>query len=73
MTEQEYCIISDGDSHLYVCPADRVQEAQDTFAAIVKYWRECDYDKECPQDPDFVQAIGGSPSLVKFKEFRIDL
>lgn len=70
--EKEYCIISDGDSHLYVCPADRAQEAQDTFAAIVRYWRECDYDKECPQEPGYVKAIGGAPSLVKFKQFRIE-
>jgi len=61
----EYILVQDNDSHWFVIPADREQ----------------DFDKWCSLDPDteasweqppYADDVGGSPTLVKFKEYVIE-
>lgn len=63
-----YCLIQDDDSHWYVCPADRVEEAQAAFAAVAAYWGAREYVGEAPDVPDWCQPVGGAPSLVTFTD-----
>lgn len=61
----EYILIQDDDCHWYVIPEDK----QEDF----NYWLELpEDDKNCWVKPDYAERVGGSPSLVKFKEYRIE-
>lgn len=51
---QRYTLITDGDGHWYVCPVERTGEAAECFAH--------------EDEPDFVHAVGGAPSLVEFTD-----
>jgi hypothetical protein len=61
----EYCITSDNDGHNYVIPVDKMSD-----------WHEwCDIDSEDERSweaPEWAKSIGGCPSLVVFKDYRIE-
>lgn len=72
-TEPEYVLTSDDDGHWYVCPADREEEFHGILAAIGEYWEPgSDHEGEPPQIPNWVREVGGSPSLVRFRQWRIE-
>lgn len=55
----EYTLVQDDDCHWYVIPYEKLSEW-----AI---WAAGD----CPVLPDWATSVGGGPSLVLFKEYRI--
>ena len=64
MDETRYCIISDGDGHEYICPADKQEEALAYFADVDRYWSRGEYHRECPTEPDYLRMIGGSLTFI---------
>jgi hypothetical protein len=69
--EAEFVLTQDDDCHWYVIPADKIEEAGSYFAAVTKYWEQGNGTGKEPKRPKWLQEVGGSPSLVRFKEFRI--
>lgn len=68
----EYVLICDDDGHWYVCPADRLAEASAYFAAAAAYWQPgSEHAGDPPAEPDWLEAVGGSPSRVRFTGYRI--
>jgi hypothetical protein len=62
--DQDYMLVSDNDAHWYVIPASCERDWED--------FREIPEDDERSWDvPTYAAAIGGSPSLLKFKQPRI--
>jgi len=59
----DYILIQDNDCHWYVIPVDKKNE---WFK-----WEESD-DYELGVIPDWAKEVNGSPTLVKFKEYRIE-
>jgi len=61
----EYILVKDNDCHWYVIPNDRRKH----WSA----WLELDSENERAWDvPEFAEEVGGSQTLVKFKEYRIE-
>jgi len=61
--DTEYIIVSDDDGHNYVIPADKLKE-----------WNRWLNSQDCQDGiaPTWCESIGGSISLVKFKNYHID-
>jgi hypothetical protein len=60
-----YFLERDSSSHWYIVPVSRREEWE--------HWVNLDEDDEASWDePDFVQRLGGSPTLVTFKEPEIE-
>ena len=61
----EYILTQDNDGHWYVIPAEKEKD--------FSKWVSIDGDDERSWTlPDFADSVGGSPTLVKFKEYRIE-
>jgi hypothetical protein len=61
----EYILVQDSDCHWYVIPNNK----NDDWCE----WCEIDSDDERAwTPPEYAEEIGGCPSLVKFKEYRIE-
>ncbi len=61
----EHVLVSDNDGHWYVIPAKQIT----SFAG----WLMIDPDDEASwSHPHYAEPVGGSPSLVRFKEYRIE-
>jgi len=61
----EHILVRDNDCHWYVIPSDRRKHWST--------WLELDSEDEEAWDvPEFAEAVGGSHTLVKFKEYRIE-
>lgn len=59
----DYILIQDDDSHWYVIPADKEDAWYEWFGTD---------DYESGIIPEYAEEVGGSPSLVRFKDYRID-
>lgn len=59
----EHILIQDEDCHWYVIPSDK-RDAFDT-------WLDSE-DAEAGIAPVWAEEVGGSPTLVKFKNYRIE-
>lgn len=59
--------LQDDDSHWYFCPAGKVDEAEAHLEAVGEFWQNPpdDLDAYPPDDPDWLNAVGGCPSTVK--------
>jgi hypothetical protein len=63
--EKEYILVQDNDSHWYVIP-DQMELDWNKFCEISE-------DDERSWDvPNWAERVGGSPSLVKFTNYRIE-
>lgn len=75
MSEQRYCLIKNEDCNWFVCPVERMDEANKAFQSIIAYWNrnhaDIDGDDECPETPDFVEAVCDDPSNVHFTGYVI--
>jgi len=59
---KEHILIQDNDCHWYVIPDDKRQE----------WFAWCESENYGYEDlPSWANEVGGSPCLVKFKEWRI--
>jgi hypothetical protein len=67
-----YRLIKDDDGHLYVIPADKLDDASRYFDAVYKYWDEMPDDEEEPPEPDWLKSLGCAMSCVKFPSYEID-
>ena len=48
---KEYCIVSDGSGHKYICPLELQEEVEKNLEELESFWDSCDYDsKEEPED-----------------------
>ena len=63
---QKYCLIGDDDGHWHLCPWERRDEANKILDSIDEYWQEEDYEKDCPEMPDWLQQIDG-PHRLSFE------
>lgn len=71
--EGYYRLIKDDDGHWYVIPAEKEDEVERYFQAVYNYWRPgSSYDTELPDEPDYLTPIGGRPSCIVFKEYKVD-
>jgi hypothetical protein len=74
---KQYILDTDDDSHWFVIPADKEQEWSDWLDAMSSYERKWfqglvgENDSQPPQ-PEWAEAVGGAPSRVKFKEYKIE-
>lgn len=71
----EYILTQDDCGRYYVIPADKEKEWSDYLNAVMAYWDQEFIDDENgvqPIEPVWVDPVGGSPSRVKFKSYRID-
>lgn len=69
----KFVLVSDDDGHWYVCPKGKRGEAERYFEAVADFWsvvREEGDDTE-PSRPDWLDAVGGAPSLVEFSNYTI--
>lgn len=67
---KRYCFIGDQSGHDYLCPLDRVEEAEKMIAAVEAYWDNMDRDDlegGCPEEPDFIERIDGGPWNYSFE------
>lgn len=71
MPEQRFTIISDEDCHWYVCPVDKLGDAQKAFNYIAKIYGDPDYDEDAPEVPDYCKPIGGALTLLSFTDPQI--
>ena len=62
----KYCFIQDDSGHWYIVPAERGAEANSIMESISDYWRGADYDKECPEKPDWIKESDG-PHFITFE------
>lgn len=69
---KEFILIQDDDSHWYVIPADKLQEAMDYFSETAEFWEPGNSKGMPPSAPKWLEQVGGSPSLVKFRKYRIE-
>ena len=61
---ESYFLSQDNDSHWYVIPSEKEEDWNDFL--------DIDEDDEASWDiPDWADAIGGSPSLVRFPNYRV--
>jgi len=61
----EYILTQDNDSHWYVIPTNQLLNWQG--------WLDLDSEDERSWNPPkYAKEVGGCPSLVKFKEWRIE-
>lgn len=71
--QQEFTLIGDDDGHWYVCPADRREEAEAFFEKSRAYWEPgSKHEGEAPEETEWLEQIGGSPSLVRFTGYWIE-
>lgn len=67
--EPRFCILQDDDSHWYLVPADKREEAEKYFADIAAFW-ENEHDSDGvsgddePQRPDYIKDIDGPHKLT---------
>lgn len=62
---EEYILVLDNNGHWYVIPDDKEEQFHD--------WTDIDSEDERSWVvPDYAKSVGGSPSLVKFKNYRIE-
>lgn len=67
----ECVLIRDDDGHWYVCPAERADEAAAYFESAAEYWADPEADGDPPPEPDYLEGVGGTPSLVRFTGYTI--
>ena len=68
----EYVLVEDDDGHWYVCPAEREAEFSAWEEAVRAYYDDEDEEGDGPPpEPDFLEKVGGAPSLVRFTGYRI--
>ena len=61
----EYILIQDDDCHWYVIPADREKD-------FSKWCDSISNDADTWDTPKYAKEVGGSYTLVKFKQYRIE-
>jgi hypothetical protein len=62
---EEHILTQDNDGHWYIIPSDREKDFNE--------WLSIDPDDERSwTPPEYSLEVGGSPTLVKFKAFRIE-
>ena len=61
MDEKWFILVEDDHGHHYVIPADKEKE----FYNVI-------WQRIYKGLPDWADQVGGSPTLVKFKEYKID-
>lgn len=70
---KKYRLITDGDTHWFVIPADKEDEWSTFCEAAEKYWDDIPFDyEEAPKQPEWAIALGGGPSRVVFGEYEIN-
>lgn len=68
---RQFVLIQDEDCHWYVCPADKEEEASEYFEEVSQYWDTPRKSGDPPVMPDYLDRVGGAPSLVKFTGYTI--
>jgi hypothetical protein len=68
-----YILIRDDDDDWYVCPAEKREEARAYLEAVEHYWAsDAAGEVGPPEEPEWLDQVGGPPSLVKFTGYTID-
>ena len=57
--KERYCLVSDDDGHWAVIPAYRIDEFYDWLDTVGE------------EEPDWIDWVGGAPSLVTFENYEI--
>lgn len=68
--DQEFTLTCDNDGHYYVVPVGKEEEFFDYVDAMEE--EDPDPQLAAPRLPEGVEVIGESPTLVKFKSYRIE-
>ncbi len=59
-----YCLVQDDDGHWFVIPAEKQDEFEEYMRKI--------YDLgEYPEEPEWLDGVGGAPSRVIFENYTI--
>ena len=66
---QYYRLHRDEDGHWYVVPVGEEYDVEGYFEAVYNYWYN--HEGELPEEPDWLIEVGGHPSDVHFKEYKI--
>lgn len=66
-----YALINDDDGHWYVCPEERLEEASSYLEKVADYWRDMSSDSGLPDEPLWLENVGGAPSRVRFPDYEI--
>ena len=68
----EYILITDNDGHWFVIPADKQDEWWSYLIAVDAAGNPSDDNPpDYPQEPEWVEQVGGAPLLVRFTEYKI--
>jgi len=59
-----YILTQDDDGHWFVIPTDREEEWSDYLGKV--------YSGEDAEQPDWVDEVGGSYTMVKFSDYEIE-
>jgi len=65
----KYILIQDNDSHWYVIPSSKETEWWEYLRRVDEATENCNVDY--PNEPKWVEPVGGAPSLVEFTEYKI--
>jgi hypothetical protein len=69
--QEGYCLIQDDDGHWYVIPKDKQESAYKYFEAIYKYYDDMPEDEDEPEQPKWLDEVGGAISNVVFSDYKI--
>lgn len=65
---EKFCLISDGNCHWFLCPAERRDEAEEVMERISGYWSDnFDCDEPPPELPDYLETLDGGPGRITFE------
>jgi hypothetical protein len=67
-----YELFQDNDGHWFVIPSGKCEETEKYFERLYKYMDEMPDDEDEPEEPEWLEEVGGSPSLVKFSNYVIE-
>lgn len=72
-----YCLIQDNDNHWYVCKSEDYEKLSQYFDKLDNYWNDRYFgdgnvDVNEPTCNIKYHSVGGSPSLVKFENWKIE-
>lgn len=60
---QKFTLIQDNSSHWYIAPYEKRDEANEILDSIEEYWEKGDYEKDCPEEPEWLKRIDGPYNL----------
>lgn len=67
-----FCLVSDDDGHYYIIPYDKKVDWSCYLEECEHYWGEQNYDGDPPEQPEWAETLGCSPTMVSFSDWKVE-